>query len=167
MKPNATFEQLPAEVLIPFLIELVEAGKIVNLTVTGYSMMPLLRNEKDSVLLSKPEKLRLYDVVLYYDKDGKPILHRIVKKTPAGYMIVGDNQKTLDGPVAPEQIRAVAVGYYRDGIYFSASAPCCRIYGFLWGRFRRIRGCLYPFVVFGGRILKRMMRLRKKHEMDS
>ena len=60
-------------------------------TVNGTSMFPMLRNKKDTVII-KPltGKLKKYDITLYR-KRNLYVLHRIVKVTPGGYIICGDN----------------------------------------------------------------------------
>ena len=55
----------------PIIYDIVSCGGSVRLDVKGNSMMPLIRDEKDAVLLKKPEKIQLYDVVLF-KKDKSP-----------------------------------------------------------------------------------------------
>lgn len=164
MKPNTSCEQVPTEFLLPFLEELLNEGKSVNMTVTGNSMMPLLRDRVDSVVLVRPEKIRKFDIVLYVQENGKAILHRIVKCRHAGYMIVGDNQFALDGPIGRNQIKATVPGFYRDGRYISCRTWWCRLYAFVWGYGRIFRRPLLPLVRFLGRIVKRM---EIRNEVDS
>lgn len=155
MKPEASFQSVSTEALLPFLLELLSEGKSVNMTVTGNSMWPLFRHGKDSVVLSLPQRLRKFDVVLYVQESGKAILHRIVKCGKEGYMIVGDNQTELDGPIAPEQIKAVVTSFWRSGREYSLNLWWCRLYGFVWGHCRHIRPALIPLVEIGKRIVKK------------
>ncbi len=157
MKPEVSQEQVPVELLLPFLQEMLKDGKTIKMTVTGNSMMPLLRDRKDSVHLASPESLKKYDIVLYTNQRGEVILHRIVKKTKAGYMIVGDNQIGLDGPIDDPQITAKVVGFDRDGKYFSCRLWWCRFYAFIWARVRPFRRQLLPILYAGGKIMKRIV----------
>ncbi len=156
MKPEASFQSVSTEALLPFLLELLSEGKSVNMTVTGNSMLPLFRHGMDSVVLALPQKLRKFDIVLYVQESGKVILHRIVKCGKEGYMIVGDNQTELDGPIAPEQIKAVVTSFWRSGREYSVKLWWCRLYGFIWGHCRLIRPVLIPFVRFGKNIVRKM-----------
>lgn len=156
MKPEASFQTVSTEALLPFLLELLSEGKSVNMTVTGYSMMPLFRHGRDSVVLKLPEKLRKYDIVLYVQEDGKAILHRIVKCGKKGYMIVGDNQMELDGPIAPEQIKAVVTSFYHGGKEYSVTVWWYRLYSFIWGYCRLLRPLLLPFVRLGEKVIRKM-----------
>lgn len=158
MKPDANYESVSAEALLPFLLELIEEGKTVNLTVTGYSMLPLWHNGRDSVLLTKPEKIKLLDVVLFLDENNKPILHRVVSRCKNGYMIVGDNQNKPDGPIKKEQIKAVVTGFSRDGKVFTGKELWYRIYSFFWGYFRLFRRFMFPFLGKTAKLIKRMER---------
>ena len=71
-------------------------GKIVY-TNAGFSMMPLLRQYKDIIEITRkgPGRCKRYDVVLY--KRGKKyILHRILKVLPDGYLIAGDSCRRVE-----------------------------------------------------------------------
>lgn len=156
MKPEASCEQIPTEVLLPFLLELLSENKAINMTVTGDSMMPLWRDRCDSVILKKPDKIKKFDVVLYVQDGGQAILHRIVKCKKDGYYIVGDNQTDVDGPIRAEQIKAVVTDFWRSGKKYSCKLWWCRLYGFVWGHCLTIRPALLPFVRLGKRFVKRM-----------
>ncbi len=159
MKPKVMQEQVPVELLLPFLKEMIAAGKSVNMTVTGNSMMPLLRDRRDSVVLVKPEKIKRFDIVLYIDLEDKVILHRIVKCGPSGYMIVGDNQLELDGPISPDRIVATVTGFNRNGRYFSCKKWWVRLYAWFWGYGRPVRNAIFPLVRMGGKLIKRLERM--------
>lgn len=152
------------QMLLPFLDELLKDGKTIQLTVTGNSMMPLLRNRRDSVFLVSPDAVKTYDIVLFVRESGDAVLHRIVKRTKDGFMIVGDNQLALEGPVKPSQVLAVVSAFCRDGKVFSCRRWWCRLYGFLWGIARPIRRPLLPLVLFAARRIKRIERMNGEAE---
>ncbi len=158
MKPNASCKPVPAEALLPFLLELIKEGKTVDLTGTGHSMMPLWYDGRDSVLLVEPKKIKPLDVVLFIDENNKPILHRIVSCRKNGYMIVGDNQNKPDGPIKKEQIKAVVVGFCRAGRNHAVTELWYRIYSFFWGYFRPFRRFIFPFLGKSAKLMKRMER---------
>ena len=60
----------------------------------GDSMLPLIRQGKDLLLIArKPEgRLRKYDVPLYRRDSGQYVLHRILKVRENDYVICGDNR---------------------------------------------------------------------------
>ena len=68
-----------------------ETGYVVY-TTHGVSMRPLLRQGKDVVVIEKPkEHWKKYDTVLFLRKNGRYVLHRILKVKEDSCWIVGDN----------------------------------------------------------------------------
>ena len=72
--------------------ELDAHGSII-FTNRGVSMRPLLRQNRDVMVIDKrgPERLKKYDAVLFKRDNGQYILHRILRLKEGGYYIVGDN----------------------------------------------------------------------------
>ena len=71
--------------------ELQKNGKIIHTNV-GTSMMPLLRQNRDVMIIERPEgRLKKYDVPLYKRKNGQYVLHRILKVREKDYVICGDH----------------------------------------------------------------------------
>ncbi len=116
--------------LAPVIYEIVSAGGCVKLEVKGISMMPMLRNERDCVLLKKAENLFLYDVVLFRKANGKIALHRIVEINEDTYTIIGDNQYKFDRNIKRENIIAKAVEVHRDSKCIGEVT--IRNFGFFW-----------------------------------
>ena len=95
--------------------------------IKGVSMMPLLRQGKDSVsivALSDGEKrsLKVNDVPLYRMPSGKLVLHRILEVRDGYYYIRGDNVKMFE-KIPFEWIIGKTEGFYRDDVYFAADHP--------------------------------------------
>ena len=83
---------IPNEIFFAQVDDLLEAGESVQLTVKGYSMRPLLRNERNMVVLRSPaqhDALQVGDVVLFR-YHGRHILHRIVAIDGDRLTIAGD-----------------------------------------------------------------------------
>lgn len=67
-----------------------ENGKYVGPT-AGVSMLPMLKNRRDTVVvLPKTQRLKPLDVALYKRGDAY-VLHRVLSVTENGYIIRGDN----------------------------------------------------------------------------
>jgi hypothetical protein len=65
-------------------------GKFVGPTM-GVSMLPMLKEGRDTIVVSaKTKRLKRLDVALY-KRDGKYILHRVLQPIDGGYIIRGDN----------------------------------------------------------------------------
>ena len=56
---------------------MIAEGKEVILKVKGNSMLPFIRHDFDSVLLTKPGDLKVGDIILAYTTAEKYVLHRI------------------------------------------------------------------------------------------
>ncbi|MBR3934251.1 MAG: S24/S26 family peptidase [Clostridia bacterium] len=118
--------------LAPFIEEAIAQGKDVRLTVTGYSMYPLLRSGTDDVVLKKHDELKKYDVVLFKRKDGSYIFHRIIKIKDNVLTIAGDNETIKEYPVQFESVIAVMKCFYRSGKLHTTDELWYRFYSGFW-----------------------------------
>ena len=128
---NVSIEQL-----IPIIRERFANDQTVRFSPRGVSMKPMLRQGRDSVVLSPiPEKLNKYDLVLYQSDNGRYILHRIVAVGDT-YTCLGDNQIAVERGVRREQMIAVVTAFYRGKKYHSTQERTYRIYCVLWHKLR-------------------------------
>ena len=127
------------EDLVPLFQERLEAGQQVRFSPMGVSMLPMLREGRDSVVLSPaPERLRKYDLPLYRRDSGAFVLHRV---TAVGdcYTCIGDNQFVYEPGVRHEQVIAVVTGFRRNGRDHTVTEPGYRLYCRLWHHSRPLR----------------------------
>lgn len=88
-------------------------GKYVGPTV-GISMLPMLKNRRDTVVIKpKTEKLKRLDVALYKRGDDY-VLHRVLQPTDTGYIIRGDNCYS-DENVKEDAVIGVLTEFFRKG----------------------------------------------------
>ena len=128
---NSTYEE-----------ELALHGKLVYTNV-GTSMMPLLRQHRDLMIIQKrPEgRLKKYDAVLY-KRGEKYILHRILRVRPQDYVICGDHCWRREFGVTDAQILGVLIGVVRDGKEISVTDRKYLCYVHLWCDFYLIRAAI-------------------------
>lgn len=89
-------------------------GYLLQLT-KGCSMMPMLRQDRDSVLIKKICSAPIInDVILFKTKDGKYVLHRLIKKNEDGYVFRGDNNFFCEKHIANKDLIGILEGFYRD-----------------------------------------------------
>ena len=120
------------EELMPLIRERLGQGQNVRFSPRGVSMLPMLRQGLDTVVLSPlPERLGKYDLPLYQRDDGHFVLHRIVK-TGDGYTCIGDNQFELEPNVRADQMIAVVTAFTRDGKEIPVTNWCYRCYWSCW-----------------------------------
>lgn len=91
-------------------------GQLVYTNV-GTSMLPLLREKRDLVIIgAKPAgRLKRYDVPLYRRENGQYVLHRILKVRKEDYVLCGDNRWQRESGVTDGQIIGVLKAVVRDG----------------------------------------------------
>lgn len=119
-----------------------ETGTLVYTNV-GTSMMPLLRQRRDLLIIGrKPEgRLKLWDVPLFKRDNGKYIMHRVLWVRKHDYLICGDNQWRIERGITDRHIIGVLEAVNRDGnlmvVRASEQHPKVslkyRIYEFVWG----------------------------------
>lgn len=136
---------LPKEVrlddVMPDIKERLAKGQSVRLYPKGISMLPMLRQGIDSVVLSSVHgKLKKYDLPLYQRPDGQYVLHRIVGfGQNYTYVCIGDNQFQYEKGVRHRRVIAVVTGYYRDEEYRSVKSFRYKCYCRFWHWTRRPR----------------------------
>ena len=132
-------KQTRVEELLPLILEQLAAGQTVRFAPYGVSMLPMLRQGVDTVVLSPvPGKLKKYDLPLYRRDNGKFVLHRIVKLGDT-YTCIGDNQFIYETGVRQDQLLALVTGFYRDQDYHSVTQLSHRMYRSLWHHSRKMR----------------------------
>ena len=112
-------------------------GRLIYTNV-GVSMVPLIREGKDVLIIEKcdAQKLKKYDVVLFKRENvkgrGEYVLHRILKVLPDGkYWIVGDN--CTEGEIVKKNmILGILTGITRDKKATNLSGIKYRLYVSLW-----------------------------------
>jgi hypothetical protein len=89
-------------------------GKIL-VSPLGISMMPILRQKRDIMLIEKISKpLKVKDAVLFKRESGQYVMHRIIRINKDGYDIRGDNCINTEYAIKPSQIVGIMTGFYRD-----------------------------------------------------
>ena len=141
---------------IGIIEEVLESGGEFLLAPKGRSMLPLIVQGKDRVVLKKYDNAlpKKYDIVFYRRADGVFVLHRIVKISKDGsFVMCGDNQRVLEYGITPEQIFGFVSAIHKGDRLLSLSSLRYRIYVHVW--------CFFPYrrsVMF----LKRVGRAMKR-----
>lgn len=116
---------LPMQELVELVKLQLSEGGFAKLTVTGCSMLPMLRDGRDTVDLIPVDKLQKKGaVILYRRENGQYVLHRIIQVCGGSYICSGDNQYMRE-PVAQTQLIAVVNGFTRKGRHYT-----CKHFGY-------------------------------------
>ncbi len=136
------------ERLIPVFEEVWDRGKSVNFTPSGTSMLPMLRDKQDQVVLSRPKgKLKKYDLPLF-KFDDKFVLHRVYKVNKDGtYTMAGDNRDICELGVTDDDIYAVVTSFTRDGKTYSVKDLKYKVYCRYWVNRKKIKWKFNSFKV--------------------
>ena len=141
--------------------ELSRRGVIIH-TNKGESMMPLLREGRDVMIIKRPEgRLQRYDVALYKQAD-KYILHRVLKVKEDGYVMCGDHCTQREYGITDSDVIGVLVGVIRDGKQISTKDFGYRLYSHLWCDLFYIRVFILKIKFFFARAKGYLKRRMKK-----
>ena len=146
MPQNDSESRLKDNKIIEEAVKLVEEGICVTLPVDGRSMLPFIIGGKDSVILEKPQKAEIGDIVLAWVEQCRYVVHRIIAITGDEVTLMGDGnirgteQCLLDDIkatityVVDEKNRRINIynRKYRWGAY-------------IWGKLRPVRRYLLAF----------------------
>lgn len=139
--------------------QLDRTGKLIYTNV-GDSMMPLIRQGKDLMVIRKPKlPLKKYDVPLYRRDNGTYVLHRILKVRKDGYVICGDNRYAREYGITDRHIIGVLEAVIRDGKTLPVTDKKYKRYVHLWCDYFYIRAGIL-FVRSKWRSLRRKIRKR-------
>ena len=132
-------KEIELKELLPLMKENFAAGRTVRFSPRGISMLPMLRQGVDCVILSPvTEKLHKYDIPFYRRDDGKFILHRIIK-VDENYTCIGDNQFAVERGVRHDQVIAVVSAFTRGQKEHGVSEWSYQFYCRFWHYSRPLR----------------------------
>lgn len=112
-------------------------------TTVGVSMYPMLRNRKDTIIVTScKERLKKYDVPLYR-RGEEYVLHRILEVREDSYVIRGDNCIQKEYGIKQEQIIGVLTGFYRGEKQVDMNSFTYKCYSRIWPALYPMRLCYW------------------------
>ena len=95
--------------------EVLSSGGEFRLYPRGISMLPLLRQGRDSVALRRVDSpIQKNDILFCRRPDGTYVLHRVRAVTPKGLTLMGDNQTVPERGVSPDWVIGRVTRIFRD-----------------------------------------------------
>ena len=133
--------EIPNEILIPKVKEVIERGATATLRVKGYSMRIFLDNGRDLVTLKAPQRdaLRPGDVVLAEYKPQQYVLHRIIKRFGNQLILKGDGNVRGTESCTTDDVIGIVTHFYRKGRTTPESVE-----GWKWKTYSKIWLALSP-----------------------
>lgn len=138
-----------------FEAQLEKHGTLVYTNV-GDSMMPLLRQNRDLMVIARKGEGRCkkYDAVLYRRPTGEYVLHRILKVRKEDYVICGDNRWVREYGVPDSWILGVLTAVIRNGKEIPVTDWRYQLYVHLWCDLFYVRAS----ILRGRSLLRRLKR---------
>ena len=116
-------------------------GRLVYRT-RGRSMEPMLRQNRDLVIIRPPSsRLEKYDVALYRRGD-RYVLHRVIGTEGGVYLIRGDNTYSVER-VPEDAVIGVLTGFQRKGREFDVTDRGYRQYARFWNSVYPLRSAAW------------------------
>lgn len=113
--------------------EVLASGGEFRLYPHGTSMLPLIRQGRDSVALRRLDRpAQALDILFYQRADGSFILHRVKEVTEKGLTLWGDNQIMLEHGVREDQIIGYAARVFRGEREINLEGRYYWAYLWLW-----------------------------------
>lgn len=126
---------LPNQLFFEQVEAMLAEGREVQIRMKGHSMRPLLRSERDQVVLSPctdPARLQPGDIVLFRTY-GRHILHRIVHRNGDCLTLAGDGNYRITEQCTTRDVVGVATRAIRaSGRIVGFDSPGWRLRSRLW-----------------------------------
>lgn len=120
---------------IDVIEEVLASGGEFRMYPKGTSMLPLIVQKRDSVILRRNFDIpaKKHDIAFYRRTNGQFVLHRVMKICNDGtYTMCGDNQLSLEKGICPEQIIGYVSGLYRNDKEIKMDGFRYSFYVFWW-----------------------------------
>ena len=144
---------------IEVIEEVLASGGEFRMYPKGTSMLPLIVQTRDSVVLKRNENdaAKKHDIAFYRRDNGQFVLHRVMDICDDGtYTMCGDNQTALEKGIRKDQIIAYVSGLYRKEKQVKMDGGAYSAYVFLWSKMP-----LRHFVFFFQRAKNKIVRIFK------
>ena len=125
---------------IRYIKEALKSNATVPLTVTGSSMMPLLKPQRDIVWLEKCDvgQIKKGDILLFERENGKPVLHRVIKIRNDVLIMNGDALSWAE-QIEKTQVIACVKNFERNKKMFTCDSKRVKLWNALWSVTRPVR----------------------------
>lgn len=127
------------EELLPEVVQLLSKGNSVTLKAKGNSMLPLLKDGRDHIVLVPFDKLKKGDVVLAEINTDQYVLHRIIDIRGSRIILMGDGNLRGKEICNIIDIAGVAKSFIRKGKSLDCNSLRWKIYSKVWPTLRPIR----------------------------
>lgn len=136
-------------------------GRLVY-TCRGTSMLPMLRERRDLLVIERPDgRLARYSVALYRRDSGEYVCHRVLKVRKGDYVLCGDNQRRREYGITDRHVIGVLTAFVRDGKETRVTDRRYRLYVHLWCDFFWMRAAALCCAELADELKRKWKQLRK------
>lgn len=137
---NLNFYETDTKKGIYYIKEALRSNATVPLTVTGSSMMPLLKPQRDVVWLEQCDvhQIKKGDILLFERENGKPVLHRVIKVKNNVLIMNGDALSWAE-QIKKTQVIACVKKFERNKKMFTCDSKRVKLWNALWSVTRPVR----------------------------
>lgn len=132
-------KELPNDVWLGEVSQMLREGKSYAIYVKGYSMRPFIEHTRDRVFLEKRDTYNVGDAVLAQIAPGHYVLHRIIGKQGDNLTLQGDGNVHGVEHCLEQDVSGVVTAYIRPHRTIYADDPQLVRRIRLWHRLRPIR----------------------------
>lgn len=130
---NIHIKKIPSYYICEMAEELLTDDNAIVITVVGNSMYPFLRNKIDSVELYKVgyDQIKVNDII-FAKKNHKCILHRLYRKYPDSFIMLGDGNLNTDSIYSKNDLVCKARAIYRKDKRIDCASISFRVLSSIW-----------------------------------
>jgi signal peptidase I len=126
--------------IIAEAIRLVDDGVSVTFPVAGRSMLPFIVGGRESVVLVKPEAVKVGDIVLAFVDGSRYVVHRVIRIEGDAVTVMGDGNLVGVERCKVADVKAIAThAVNARGKRRSFGNPLRRAAAWVWVRLRPVR----------------------------
>lgn len=120
---------------------LLSGNHSVTITARGNSMNPVFRDRRDKVIISpiKDKPLKRGDVIFTVTRDGRYVIHRIIKTDRENITLLGDGNIAITENAAVKDTIGLVTGYIRNEKERSCRSMRWKIYSLVWMALKPVR----------------------------
>ena len=133
-------KQLPNHIFFAQVESEILQGRSVWFKIKGISMLPFLKDNKDSVLLSPVKEPVVKNDVVLFSYNGRHVLHRLIKIEGEKYIMQGDGVYASKEFCYSKDIIGIVTKVQRpSGKIIPVTSFSWRLLSALWGNLRFLR----------------------------
>lgn len=144
---------VPNDILLPEVERMLGEGLSVTLRVKGYSMLPFIVGDRDSVVLVSADALHEKDIVLVRLADKRFVLHRIIRLHGKEVTLMGDGNLIGTEHCSLNDISGKVTQIIRNGKYIDVNSNIEKFGVYVWRILKPIRRYLLA-------VYKRLYRIK-------